>query len=454
MKKTLSFLFLLAGCGSPAPQPNLQSLPVTAKPQHTFTLPGVSFLLTTVLTDLYLQFDQTDDLSHQGTITSRHLVCVPASAAEKAACRAQCLDIDDPNWLKRCLEKCGNLENCSTNNCDAHPTYDFVAFGSTFKAAFQQPCTDAAATCPSCTVGQQASVIEDVDTTQWVPDPIFTTVIVDPVSCRLSTFGIDLRSREGFNFGDWVSFEQANPYHVRVRAFASDPTVRCTNGINPTLRDPTFDFRMNAQVRNHHATLDVVTDFSSHVDYAFDWIYSLDDRVNGKVSDTVNGILGRNADTINKQFEKLLLGRIKAATGEDVDDLLDVHFDGDSIVVTYTPACVDGVCSCTPDCSGRECGPDPHCGVECGPCRFGTCDTASATCQCTPTATCDGHCGNISDGCGHTLYCTPCQCTPNCAGKRCGASDGCRGTCYGYCAKVGYYCTDDGDGFKYCARGD
>src|SRR5213075_793090 len=130
-------------------------------------------------------------------------------------------------------------------------------------------------------------------------------------------------------------------------------------------------------------------------------------------------------------------------------DLLDVHFDGDNLVAIYTPSCVDGVCSCTPDCSSRQCGPDAHCGMECGPCRYGTCERDSGVCQCTPTVTsCAGHCGNVSDGCGHTLYCPPCVCTPSCTGKACGASDGCRGTCYGYCKK-NFSCNDD-DGVKHC----
>jgi hypothetical protein len=109
----------------------------------------------------------------------------------------------------------------------------------------------------------------------------------------------------------------------------------------------------------------------------------------------------------------------------------------------------NGVCSCTPDCSSRQCGPDAHCGAECGPCKYGTCDNDTFSCQCTPSVTsCAGHCGNVSDGCGRTLLCPPCTCTPSCVGKACGASDGCRGTCYGFCKK-NFSCEND-DGVKHC----
>jgi hypothetical protein len=67
--------------------------------------------------------------------------------------------------------------------------------------------------------------------------------------------------------------------------------------------------------------------------------------------------------------------------------------------------------------------------------------------QCVPK-TCDGRCGTMSDGCGGVLNCGD----YSCEGKRCGEGNGCGGYCLGYCAKVGYICTDDGD-HPYCARG-
>jgi outer membrane protein assembly factor BamB len=49
------------------------------------------------------------------------------------------------------------------------------------------------------------------------------------------------------------------------------------------------------------------------------------------------------------------------------------HFD-----VFCQNGCENGECQgCTPDCSGRDCGPDPVCGEDCGPCASGeVCDSA------------------------------------------------------------------------------
>jgi outer membrane protein assembly factor BamB len=49
------------------------------------------------------------------------------------------------------------------------------------------------------------------------------------------------------------------------------------------------------------------------------------------------------------------------------------HFD-----VFCANGCLNGLCQgCTPDCSGRDCGPDPVCGEDCGPCAAGEiCDSA------------------------------------------------------------------------------
>lgn len=446
---------LVAGCGSPTPIRTVGAA-VSAKPVRSYTIQSVSFLLTSVMTDLYLQLDQTGDSSHGATIQTFGDACVPATPAEKAACRASCIDNagNDPNWLKRCTDACDALTDCTPGVCGGRFTYDYVHFGT---PAVQKKCTSPSDSCPACTPGQQVSALTDVDLTPFIPSPVFgkTVDVIGPVSCWLDTFGVDLRTTNpNFNFGDWVSFDGASaayyPYVFHVKAFASAPTVRCNAAdLKMNLVNPSFDFRMAAVAVNHHATLDVEASFNAHVDYAASWIIDLDDTVAGKVNGALNGVLKRNADAINQQFEKLVFAKIKDATGDDIDDLRDIHFDGDNLVVQYTPLCVDGVCSCTPDCSSRSCGPDPHCGTECGPCKYGTCDANAGVCQCTPTVTsCAGLCGNVSDGCGHTLYCPPCSCTPSCAGKKCGASDGCRGTCYGYC-KAKFSCEDDG-GVKHC----
>lgn len=444
---------VLVGCGTAKPSSSVGAA-VSAKPQHTYTLTGVSGLIATVLADFYLQIDQTGDSTHGGNLQTFGNACVPATAAEQAACRGQCLDSagGDATWLKRCTDACANLQDCTSGVCGSYFTYDYIHFGTT---GFNKNCVNAGDTCPSCTPGKLAPALQDVDLTQFIPSPIFqkSVDLVGPIGCWVNTFGIDLRNVPGFNYTDWVSVDLPAayyPYVLHVKGFASKPAVRCTvldqslNLINPKL-----DVRLTAIALEHHAVLDVVAKFTAHVDYAAGWVYDLDDTVNGKIDGALNGVLARNREKVNKKFEKLLFDRIKTATGEDVDDLRDVHFDGDSLVAIYTPSCVDGVCSCTPDCSNRQCGPDPHCNMECGPCRYGTCDPDAGVCQCTPTVTsCDGHCGTLSDGCGRTLYCPPCVCTPSCAGKACGASDGCRGSCFGYC-RPKFSCQDDG-GVKHC----
>ena len=114
-------------------------------------------------------------------------------------------------------------------------------------------------------------------------------------------------------------------------------------------------------------------------------------------------------------------------------------------------------CLCRPTTcatAGATCGAiSDGCGgtLDCGGC--GPTSTCSGNqCVCAPT-TCAGRCGNVSDGCGGTLACGSCGCTPSCDGKRCGASDGCGGTCVGWCGRAGWSCNDDGDGVKYCAHG-
>jgi hypothetical protein len=73
--------------------------------------------------------------------------------------------------------------------------------------------------------------------------------------------------------------------------------------------------------------------------------------------------------------------------------------------------------ACTPDCNGKQCGPD-GCGGVCGVCV--------APLKCNET----------------TWQCyDPSACVPNCAGKQCG-DDGCGGVC-GTCPP-GYYCGHTG----------
>jgi hypothetical protein len=114
-------------------------------------------------------------------------------------------------------------------------------------------------------------------------------------------------------------------------------------------------------------------------------------------------------------------------------------------------------CECVPTtCSaaGAQCGTISNgCTgtLDCGGCAAGyACDANQ--CECVPTG-CNGRCGIVSNGCGGTISCGSCNCTPSCSGKKCGASDGCGGTCYGYCTNKGTTCQDD-DGVKHCVFGD
>ncbi|MGZ6780251.1 MAG: hypothetical protein ACXVGO_14795, partial [Mycobacterium sp.] len=96
-------------------------------------------------------------------------------------------------------------------------------------------------------------------------------------------------------------------------------------------------------------------------------------------------------------------------------------------------ACVDHSGTCTPSCTGKNCGPD-GCGGTCGTCPSGQTCSAGGTCGTTCTPQCTGkNCG--PDGCGGSCGTCPsgqtCSaggtcgttCTPQCTGKNCG-SDG------------------------------
>ena len=107
-----------------------------------------------------------------------------------------------------------------------------------------------------------------------------------------------------------------------------------------------------------------------------------------------------------------------------------------------------GQCPCVPNCQGKECGPN-GCGGLCGVCPDNF--VCSATGKCVCLRLCDGkECG--PDGCGGTCGKCPdgyncvygkCEgaCVPNCVGKQCGP-DGCGGSC-GTCP-VGFECSPDG----------
>ena len=131
---------------------------------------------------------------------------------------------------------------------------------------------------------------------------------------------------------------------------------------------------------------------------------------------------------------------------------------------TDNPPIGDTGVICTPNCTGLQCGLDPVCGVECGPCGAGLDCNAAQQCEAAPctaeeiAANCAGKvCGD--DGCGGTcapgcdpglrcdmgacIVCTAGDIAANCAGKQCG-DDGCGGTCPPGCDPASEECNDLG----------
>lgn len=100
------------------------------------------------------------------------------------------------------------------------------------------------------------------------------------------------------------------------------------------------------------------------------------------------------------------------------------------------PTCVDGECTCIPECDNRNCGPDA-CGGICGVCApLEQC--VAGQCLCAPqckfhpikTACGSDSCGSVCGSCsgpGGTCLDGLC-CSPDCAGKQCGGNS-CGGIC-------------------------
>ncbi|MBN2362174.1 MAG: hypothetical protein JXR83_22170 [Deltaproteobacteria bacterium] len=108
-----------------------------------------------------------------------------------------------------------------------------------------------------------------------------------------------------------------------------------------------------------------------------------------------------------------------------------------------------GQCECVADCSGRACGPDPVCGLSCGSCGDGEQCSASGQCECQPQCgdqMCglDPVCGQSCGECGDGSVCngTQCVCAPQCGGRVCGLDPVCGQSC-GACGE-GLLC--DGSG--------
>jgi hypothetical protein len=126
---------------------------------------------------------------------------------------------------------------------------------------------------------------------------------------------------------------------------------------------------------------------------------------NGQSQDCVSGALGPckpGKQTCNAGKWSVCTSTLKpsAELCDSVDNNCDGQADNSVTDCKATEHCESGVCKCTPQCTGKTCGPD-GCGGNCAP---NTCQTGY-TCQ-------DGNC----------------KCVPQCTGKICGP-DGCGGNC-------------------------
>ena len=108
--------------------------------------------------------------------------------------------------------------------------------------------------------------------------------------------------------------------------------------------------------------------------------------------------------------------------------------------------CLAGLCTCQPKCAGLACGPD-GCGGVCGECAGAQDACVAGACICQPDCqdkVCgpDGCAGNCGQCLGSQDSCVDgaCVCQPACENKLCGP-DGCDGAC-GSCDD-GLWCTED-----------
>ena len=107
------------------------------------------------------------------------------------------------------------------------------------------------------------------------------------------------------------------------------------------------------------------------------------------------------------------------------------------------------ILKCVPTCGARECGPDPVCGTECGPC-IGT-DVCTGIGECVPPAECTDTCSNLGYECGSPTICgTTTNCGSCLLSETCNATLQCEITCGNGVIDSGEGCDDeniiDGDG--------
>jgi hypothetical protein len=108
--------------------------------------------------------------------------------------------------------------------------------------------------------------------------------------------------------------------------------------------------------------------------------------------------------------------------------------------------CIGGACgTSTPDCNGKDCGPDGA-GSLCGTCPANKACVSAKCTDCTPLCKdkeCGpNNCGGVCGTCAAGKKCNPdgkcVACSADCGGKQCGEDDGCGGACKsGPCAGGG-----------------
>jgi hypothetical protein len=424
------------------------ALPAKSTRTLTITADSIWGTLRAMLGNLEFQLDQTNNPTHTQTITSSHVVCAAALDAEKAACRANCKrDLaGDPTLYKMCIAGCDVLQDCHTE-CGMHATASFIKFPGAMKQALTKTCSVPTDTCPRCKPGDNVSVVDDYDASTLLPVPLFRQDIgIGPIVCDLTRFGVNLSlSRTpGFDESVTVQFTPTQGLRMNIKAFADDPTLKChgTIGIDATLRSPNFDFYIKPSVTKHLVSWAVSAAFHAHVDYEFDSSNNLDSTVSDKVGGIMAQAIQNNQDSLNKGLTAWLLRQISVLNKDEVDDVTSFAFSSTSMIVSYTPKCVNGACSCTQSCNGANiCEPnywDDHSPRH----------NCTASQVCLPSGDCCqpscGACGD--DGCGKTCPNT-CPVNTVCSSKKCVPCD--EGPCNTACKKTkcGTWCGTCKPGF-------
>jgi hypothetical protein len=183
------------------------------------------------------------------------------------------------------------------------------------------------------------------------------------------------------------------------------------------------------------------------------------------------------ADFSAKFSEYLATDKFEAAVASALTTLVDTAVGApgtsyasvtvDAAGLHAFPGCKAQTCAS----AGASCGTiSDGCGgtVDCGGCPTGeACGVGAAPnqCGCGPLVCPANSCGNITDACGDSISCGGCAagltcqrnrcttCQPQCGGKKCGATNGCGGTCVGSCGGKLTCQTDPDTGAHFCGAG-